>query len=126
MISLKEDAGLVILDVQMPTLSGLDLLKAIMDIDSSAAVLMLSLDSDISKIVDCIKLGAFDYIHKSSNSIGPELKLRIISFSRFTIFLSGIYWFRIFIKIFWLILAKNFWISHFKTQQVLVLFLEII
>src|SRR3989344_7258032 len=56
----------------------------------------------------------------------PELKLRIMFLNKLTIFLSGILSSNILINTSWSILAKNFLISHFKTQQVLVLFLEII
>ena len=48
----------------------------------------------------------------------------MISLKRFTTFSSGVCCSKIFTKICWLILAKNFLMSHFKTQQVLVLFFE--
>src|SRR3989338_8272530 len=53
----------------------------------------------------------------------PGEKLSIISSSSQRIFSSGIYFLRIAVKISWSIFAKNFLMSHFKTQQVLVLFL---
>src|SRR3989338_9816186 len=54
---------------------------------------------------------------------GAAEKLWVILSKSQTIFLSGIYFFRISNNISWLIFSKNFLISHFRIQQVLVLFL---
>jgi hypothetical protein len=55
-----------------------------------------------------------------------DLKLKIISFNKLIIFLSDMYCSKICIKTSWSMLAKNFLMSHFKIQQILVLFLETI
>lgn len=75
---LKQDKfDLILLDMQMPGLSGLDVL-AILKKDSvlrNIPVIILSALDDMSQIVNCVLLGADDYIFKPFNPI--LLKARI-------------------------------------------------
>ncbi|MGO9642761.1 MAG: sigma-54-dependent transcriptional regulator [Candidatus Acidiferrales bacterium] len=55
---------LVILDVLMPELNGLDTLRQMMEIDRSLHVIMLSCSNEVGTVVEAIRLGAQDYLTK--------------------------------------------------------------
>lgn len=55
---------LVTMDVNMPNKDGMAALEEILDIDPSAKVIMLTTESEKSKIVDAVSLGAKSYIVK--------------------------------------------------------------
>ncbi|SDN19898.1 response regulator [Acetanaerobacterium elongatum] len=55
---------LVILDITMPNMDGLEALKRIKGIDASSRVVMCSAMGQESMVVDAIKLGALDFIVK--------------------------------------------------------------
>jgi len=54
----------IILDVQMPGQSGIDLLKALKAEDYPAPIFIVSGSGDIPTAVEAIKSGAFDFIEK--------------------------------------------------------------
>ncbi len=56
--------GLVILDLLMPDLDGRQALAEILRADSSQAVLVLSCNADTATKVECLNLGARDYLTK--------------------------------------------------------------
>ena len=56
--------GLVILDLLMPDLDGRQALTAILQADASQAVLVLSCNADTATKVECLNLGARDYLTK--------------------------------------------------------------
>ena len=58
------EAELVILDIQMPGKSGVELLPEIKLSHSDTAVIMVSATIDIHVAVQCMKYGAYDYITK--------------------------------------------------------------
>ena len=60
----KSKVDLVLLDIFMPGIDGLDVLKAIRELDDQLQVIMLTAKKDIRTAVESIKLGAFDYICK--------------------------------------------------------------
>ena len=55
---------IVILDVMMREMNGLDVLKRIKDIDGSLEVIMVTASKEVKPAIDCLKNGAFDYIIK--------------------------------------------------------------
>lgn len=55
---------LVLLDVRMPKLSGLEVLKQIKNTEPEIAVIMVTASKDITSAVEAMKLGAADYITK--------------------------------------------------------------
>jgi two-component system response regulator FixJ len=59
-----ENPGCVILDVQMPPPSGMEVLRRLRDENYPAPVVMISGRSDISIAVEAMKCGAYDFIEK--------------------------------------------------------------
>ncbi len=60
----KEDFSLVISDVMLPDMNGLDILKKIKEKAPRALVLIITAYGTIKDAVEALKLGAFDYITK--------------------------------------------------------------
>lgn len=55
---------LVLCDIKMPKMDGIDLLTKAMEMQPELTLIMISGHGDIDTAVDCIKKGAFDYISK--------------------------------------------------------------
>ena len=60
----NQSIDIVISDIMMPGRSGVDLLKDLKKIDSDIAVLMITGLTDMTTAMECIHLGADDYISK--------------------------------------------------------------
>lgn len=54
----------ILLDIKMPRVSGIDVLKYVMEHSSTSQVIMLTGLNDIQTAIETIKLGAYDYICK--------------------------------------------------------------
>jgi len=67
-----ENPDVVLLDINLPDIDGLEVLEQIMAIPAPPPVVMLTQYSDVKLIVAAIKLGAFDYIVKPFKL--PELQ----------------------------------------------------
>ena len=55
---------LIILDVLMPEMNGIDALKELMQIDRSLNIIMLSCSNEVGTVVEAIRIGAHDYLTK--------------------------------------------------------------
>ncbi|MFH1369036.1 MAG: response regulator [Elusimicrobiota bacterium] len=55
---------LILLDIAMPVMNGLDVLKEIKKIKPDTAVIMITAYRDAEKVVECFRTGAFDCIFK--------------------------------------------------------------
>ena len=58
---------LLLLDLNMGDVSGEDVLKFVNDYSSSIQVIVLTAQSDVKKAIECIKIGAYDFINKPYN-----------------------------------------------------------
>jgi DNA-binding NtrC family response regulator len=56
--------GLILMDVRMPKMNGVDLLKKIREIDTQVPVAMITAYEDVELAEQALKLGAYDYIKK--------------------------------------------------------------
>jgi two-component system chemotaxis response regulator CheY len=76
----KHNPGLVLLDINMPKMDGLQALKAIRNEFPTTKVLMVSAESTMDKVLEAISLGASGFVVKPLNqanvldSIGMALK----------------------------------------------------
>ncbi|MFV0389013.1 MAG: sigma-54-dependent transcriptional regulator [Pyrinomonadaceae bacterium] len=59
---------LVLTDLKMTGMSGLDLLKKLTDYDKSIIVVLLTAHGSVDSAVDALQLGAFDYLQKPYDS----------------------------------------------------------
>jgi len=61
--------NLILLDIGMPVMGGIDVLKQLLHIDPTITVIMATAQHDIETVVEAIKIGAEDYILKPFNDI---------------------------------------------------------
>lgn len=71
----EEDPSLVILDLKMPEMDGLEVLKHALEINPKLPVIILTAHGTIETAIDAMKMGAVDYITKPFDL--DELKLVI-------------------------------------------------
>ena len=57
-------ADLVLLDLRMPGITGLDVLRAVREISPRCRVVLMSGHATIDSAVEAVKLGAMDYLTK--------------------------------------------------------------
>jgi len=63
----EEQPDLVLLDIQLPGISGIDVLEKIKDHDDNIIVIMVTANSGLENAVNAMRLGAYDYISKPFN-----------------------------------------------------------
>jgi cyclic di-GMP phosphodiesterase len=63
----EQKSELVVTDLKMPVMSGIELLQGIRAIDEDAAVIVLTGAADVKTAIDSLKLGAYDFIMKPVN-----------------------------------------------------------
>jgi DNA-binding NtrC family response regulator len=71
----EQSPSLVISDIRMPTMSGLDLLSRIKATNPDVPVILVTAFGTVNDAVDAMKLGAADYVLKPLN--GDELKVNV-------------------------------------------------
>lgn len=64
----KRHFDLVLTDLKMTGMTGLDLLKELTDYDRSIIVILLTAHGSVDSAVDALRLGAFDYLQKPYDS----------------------------------------------------------
>jgi len=75
-IFFQKDIDCILLDINMPKISGLQLLKSFKEHDPEAIIIMVSGIDDIDMVVKCIQLGANDYLVKPIGDFN-QIKIRI-------------------------------------------------
>jgi response regulator RpfG family c-di-GMP phosphodiesterase len=58
---------LTVTDLKMPVMTGIELLRAVRESDTDAAVIVLTGAADVKVAIDSLKLGAYDFIMKPVN-----------------------------------------------------------
>jgi len=71
----KNVTDLILLDMKLPDIDGLEVLKKIKEFDTEILVIMMTAYSDVQSAVSAMKSGAYDYINKPFEL--EELKLLI-------------------------------------------------
>jgi DNA-binding NtrC family response regulator len=74
----KEDIDLVVTDIQLPGLSGIELTKRILERWSSVAVIVMTGYAEIDDAVEVLKIGAGDYIVKPFSAAGIQDSTRAV------------------------------------------------
>lgn len=59
-----ESHGCILLDLQMPGMTGIELLRKLVQVKSQLPVLMVTAHAQVPIAVEALKLGAFDFIEK--------------------------------------------------------------
>ncbi|HVT48625.1 MAG TPA: sigma-54 dependent transcriptional regulator [Vicinamibacterales bacterium] len=54
----------VLLDLQMPEIGGLDVLRSIREVDPECAVILMTAHASVESAIEAVKLGALDYLTK--------------------------------------------------------------
>ncbi len=70
------EPNIVLLDLRLPGISGLDVLKAIRERHSGADVIMLTGQGSIDTAIESIRMGAFDYVGKPCPLDELEVRLQ--------------------------------------------------
>ena len=60
----KEDINVVLLDILMPGMDGMDVLRKIKELDKNIDVIMVTAIKTVKTAIEAMKLGAYDYITK--------------------------------------------------------------
>ena len=72
----QKDYDVVLLDIQMPGLSGLDALREIRKMEDAPEVIMLTADTSLPTGLEAMRLGAYDYLTKPSTLDEMEAIIR--------------------------------------------------
>jgi len=70
----KELFNLVLLDIKMPGMSGIELLQELKMINPLANIIMMTGYSSMANVVDCLGSGAMDYFVKPFNDLDLVLQ----------------------------------------------------
>ena len=54
--------GIVISDIKMPNMDGIQFLRKLMSIDSSLPVILITGHGDVPMAVEAMRIGAFDFL----------------------------------------------------------------
>jgi len=68
-----KDVSLILLDITLPGLSGIEILERITGTRANLPVVMITGDEDLQTVINCMKKGAYDYITK------PPARTRLVT-----------------------------------------------
>lgn len=79
----RDFAGIVVSDIRMPGMDGLQFLKAVQEIDETLPVILITGHGDVPLAVDAMQKGAFDFLEKPfSNQALRESVGRAVQFRK--------------------------------------------
>ncbi|MFC2134150.1 sigma-54-dependent transcriptional regulator [Bacteroidota bacterium] len=73
---LSEKPDLILLDIMLPDINGIEILKKIKDLDYNLPVIMLSAQGSVEVALESIRIGAFDYFPKPIDKNRLEQAIR--------------------------------------------------
>ncbi|HEX5393991.1 MAG TPA: sigma-54 dependent transcriptional regulator [Rhodocyclaceae bacterium] len=71
-----EFPGVVVTDMRLPGMDGLQLLRSLVEMDSALPVIMITGHGDVTLAVEVMRCGAYDFIQKP---FSPELLVEVVS-----------------------------------------------
>lgn len=75
----RQNVDLVLLDVRLPGMDGIEVLKAIRDLDEGLDVIMISGHATVGTAVDALRIGAYDFLEKPLSLARVKLAIRNLS-----------------------------------------------
>jgi DNA-binding NtrC family response regulator len=72
----KDPPDLILLDIGLPGMNGIDALRHIKDVYPDILVIMITAYEDIDTVISAMKLGAYDYVVKPLHMDGLEVTIR--------------------------------------------------
>jgi DNA-binding NtrC family response regulator len=75
----KEHPEIILSDLKMPEMSGMEVLKKVKEISPATQFILMSSYGDMDTVIEALRLGAFDYIKKP---IDLDLLTQILSKAR--------------------------------------------
>src|SRR3954452_5179276 len=72
----RERVDVLITDIRMPEMSGVDVLREAKAIDPGIISILMTAFASTDTAVDALRLGAADYVHKSPTAVN-DLRLRV-------------------------------------------------
>lgn len=66
-LATEEQPDLILLDIQLPGISGIDVLQKVKENNSDMAVIMVTAQGELDTAVKAMQLGAYDYVSKPFN-----------------------------------------------------------
>jgi two-component system, chemotaxis family, chemotaxis protein CheY len=75
MMSQKNDVGLVLMDWNMPTMTGIEAVKKLRSLGIKVPIVMVTTEAEKEKVIEAIKSGANDYLIKPFSPKDIQSKL---------------------------------------------------
>jgi len=75
----NENVDLVLLDVRLPGMDGIEVLKGIRKLDETLDVIMISGHATVGTAVDALRIGAYDFLEKPLSLARVKLAIRNLS-----------------------------------------------
>jgi len=72
----QNNPALILLDVRLPDMNGIDVLREILKKRPEVYVIMISAHADIAVAVECIKIGAIDFLEKPFEFVAFDAKVK--------------------------------------------------
>lgn len=75
-LAMKYNPDIVLLDINMPGMNGIDVLKRLKDLGATTRVIMLTIHNDREYLLETMKIGADGYVLKDSDAEGLVKAIR--------------------------------------------------